>query len=369
MTPHQPELDISIHKASRHTMCLHDYQRAIECTDRLPQDDVTPVILGLFGEVGSLLAVPKKRYREGAAFLRHTDIFIEEFGDVLWYFTALCRRLGREVSQIVLDEEESMVPTIEVASNTDQPLLSLGRSAGKLIDITNTTMQPDLALSDFASNYVQAARAAGIGLSDIIDCNWTKVTGRYIDQPVESLPTFDSDFPEEERLPSRFEIRVIQRASGQGQLRWNGVFIGDPLSDNISDPDGYRFHDVFHLSYAAILHWSPTFRSLIKHKRKSAPDIDEAQDGGRAIVIEEGLTAWIFSQAKELDLFEGQTGLSFDILKTVQQFVRGYEVEACPLALWERAILDGYSIFRKVLYNGGGTLIGDRRVRRIIYKE
>jgi hypothetical protein len=65
----------------------------------------------------------------------------------------------------------------------------------------------------------------------------------------------------------------------------NGVFIGDPLTDNILDRDGYRFHDVFHFAHASILHWSPTFRALIKHKRKSDPVVDEAQDSGRAIVV------------------------------------------------------------------------------------
>ena len=39
-------------------------------------------------------------------------------------------------------------------------------------------------------------------------------------------------------------------------------------------------------------------RALIKHKRKSKPDYDEAQDSGRAIVVEEGLTAWIFTDPK-----------------------------------------------------------------------
>ena len=39
--------------------------------------------------------------------------------------------------------------------------------------------------------------------------------------------------------------------------------------------------------------WSPTFRALIKQKRKSDPKVDDAQDGGRAIVVEEGLTAWV----------------------------------------------------------------------------
>jgi hypothetical protein len=58
--------------------------------------------------------------------------------------------------------------------------------------------------------------------------------------------------------------------------------------------------------------------------------VDDAQDGGRAIVVEEGLTTWIFSRAKELNCFEGHKTLSFDMLKTVQQFAIGYEVEACP---------------------------------------
>lgn len=93
-------------------------------------------------------------------------------------------------------------------------------------------------------------------------------------------------------------------------MRWNGVFIGDPLSDNIADRDGYRFHDVFHFANAAVLHWSPTFRALIKHKRKSNQAVDEAQDSGRAIVIDEGLSAYIFSYAKQLDFFQEQNTVS-----------------------------------------------------------
>jgi len=198
--------------------------------------------------------------------------------------------------------------------------------------------------------------------------NLTKARGRFLDPDFALLPTFDGDCPEDERLPSKFEIRVARRASGASQLEWNGVFIGDPLTDNILDRDGYRYHDVFHLAYAAVLHWSPTFRALIKRKRKSNPVVDEAQDGGRAIVVEEGLTAWIFSRAKELDLFEGQESLSFDLLKTVQQFVRGYEVATCPLRLWERAILRGYEIFRQVRKQQGGVVIGDRNARTIRYE-
>ena len=135
------------------------------------------------------------------------------------------------------------------------------------------------------------------------------------------------------------------------------------------DPDGYRFHDVFHLAHAAILHWSPTFRALIRQKRKSDAKLDENEDGGRAIVIEEGLTAYIFSCAKELEFFEGQSSVSFDLLKTINKFVRGYEVEQCPLWLWEKAILDGYQVFRQIVANNGGTVIGDRNTRTISYES
>jgi len=178
---------------------------------------------------------------------------------------------------------------------------------------------------------------------------------------------FDSGFGIEEQLPREFKIRVNQRGSGKSYLQWNGVFIGDPLTDNIADQDGYRFHDVFHFSYVAILHWSPVIRSLIKHKRKSNPKYDEEQDSGRAIVVEEGVTAWIFSKAKELDFFQGQDKVSLGVLKSIGEFVNGYEVERCPLKLWEKAILDGYSVFRKLKENQGGWIVGDRDRRTIEY--
>ncbi len=79
------------------------------------------------------------------------------------------------------------------------------------------------------------------------------------------------------------------------------------------------------------------------------------------------MTAWIFARAKELNFFAGQSGLSFDLLKTVQQFVSGYEVEECPLSLWELAILQGFEVFRQVKQNNGGVIICDRPARSIEY--
>ena len=116
----------------------------------------------------------------------------------------------------------------------------------------------------------------------------------------------------------------------------------------VAEPDDYRFHDVFHYAYVAVLGWSPVVRALLRVKRKSAPKVDEAQDGARAILIEEGITTWIFGQAVDLELFAGARpgDIPFDLLKHVRQFAAGYEAERCPLWMWEEAILQGYAAFR-----------------------
>ena len=85
---------------SRLLILLSDYAREIQPTDRLPHDDIQPVLLGLFGEVGSVMAIAKKRHREDAAYWGYREALEEEFGDVLWYFTALCRRLGVGVDRV-----------------------------------------------------------------------------------------------------------------------------------------------------------------------------------------------------------------------------------------------------------------------------
>ncbi len=102
--------------------------------------------------------------------------------------------------------------------------------------------------------------------------------------------------------------------------------------------DDYRFHDAFHYAYVAVLGWSPVIRALFRLKKNRHRRVDEAQDGARAILIEEGLTTWIFGQALELDLFTGMKpgDLPFDLLKQVRQFVAGYEAERCPLWLWKK---------------------------------
>ena len=180
----------------------------------------------------------------------------------------------------------------------------------------------------------------------------------------------DAGADAEERLPRELQIDIFERQIG-GQTyvfqRCNGLNIGDRLTDNAIEADDYRFHDVFHFAHVAVLTWSPVVRSLLRLKRKSDPKVDEVQDGARAILVEEGITTWIFGKAIKLDFFDRmQPGeLSFDLLKHVRQFVAGYEVDQCPLWAWEEAILQGYAAFRFLRLHRRGRLHIDMNCRRL----
>jgi hypothetical protein len=363
------------------SLLLSDYAAEIVETDILNTSDIKPILQGLYGEVGGIMSTAKKHVREKSAYAGFKQAAEEEFGDTLWYFAALCRRLNFSLEALFAeaatrvgfktlgaasDMVEGTVAHIAVPispDSLDMTLFKLGRSAAALLESTPDRQK----IVAFASDYLNALHATKLAFADIARGNLRKARGAFVAPRPESLVNFDNEFEIDEQLPASFKIRVHQRGSGRSYLQWNGVFIGDPLSDNIGDPDGYRFHDVFHFAYAAILHWSPVMRALIKHKRKSKPEYDENQDGGRAIVVEEGLTAWIFAKAKELKFFEAQERVSLGILKTIAEFVAGYEVSQCPLKLWERAILDGYAVFRQLRAADGGWILGNRANRTIQY--
>lgn len=368
------------------SVSLQRYIDIVRDTDRLPKDDLRPVLMGLFGEVGSIMAPAKKLHREGVAYIGYQSAVEEEFGDALWYLAALSSRLNVNLSDIfsqavqgddivttvaasdVIDAPLVHFSSFKVLDELDSTLIELGKAASALLVLDDDKDNISKLLGEFVKKYLGAMQTAKISFSQVVSGNLKKTQGRFLKADASLLPVFDSEFENDERLPNNFEITVIQRKNGRCYLQWNGVFIGDPLTDNITDSDGFRFHDVFHFAHAAVLHWSPTFRALIKHKRKSNPYIDETQDGGRAIVVEEGLTAWLFSRAKELNFFENQDGVSFDLLKTIQQFVKGYEVEACPLNLWESAILQGYEVFRQIRLHNGGVVIGNRNNRSLSFR-
>ena len=176
-----------------------------------------------------------------------------------------------------------------------------------------------------------------------------------------------------EQLPARLEVEFLQRKVGNRIVvvqQIKGLNIGDPLTDNSHRPDGYRFHDIFHLAYAAHLGWSPVIRALLKVKRKSDPQIDENEDGARAIIIEEGIATWIFNHAKgHKNYAQVEPGrLEYGLLKQVRGMVDGFQAVSCPLWQWEFAILDGFRVFRDLLAHKGGTVVADLNKHSLTYK-
>ncbi len=148
-------------------------------------------------------------------------------------------------------------------------------------------------------------------------------------------------------------------------LRYKGIGIGDQLTDNIQDPDDYRYHDIFHIAYAVFLGWSPVLRKVLRCKRKSVPAVDHNEDGARAGILEEAVSAIVFSRAKQMKYLEGVEQVDYGLLKSIQEFIQGYEVDQVPLWQWEKAILEGYKVFRQLRAEAGGYVSWDIPHRKL----
>jgi NTP pyrophosphatase (non-canonical NTP hydrolase) len=224
-------------------------------------------------------------------------------------------------------------------------------------------------LGDLMWYVANVASKFGLALDDVAVANLEKTRGRFLSD--NAVPdSFDTDLPDAERLPRRFEIQLIDSdGAGRQSVRVviDGERFGSEMTDNAYDPDGYRFHDVFHFAYAAVLAWSPVTRSLIRRKRKSRPLLDEVEDGGRAAVIEEGIAALAFDYARRHRMLEGVARLDFQLLRTVKDMTSHLEVSRRTTGEWEQAILLGFEVWRAVHAAGGGRIAVDLEARRIDY--
>lgn len=219
--------------------------------------------------------------------------------------------------------------------------------------------------------------SANVPVSAALLHNMEKSESRFPSERIH-LPLYDEriqegdrTIPLDEQLHKRLSVEFEERVIGGRKLVTQKVFmikIGDPLTDNIGEEDFYRFHDAFHLAYAAILGWSPVLRSLFKVKRKSFPKVDENEDGARAVLIEEGISSWVFNTAKP-HYFEGAKRVDYQTLKTIKEFTRGYEVYDQPMWAWEEAILAGFSVFRQLKAHGRGRVVIDLIDREIRFEE
>lgn len=288
-------------------MQLHEYQQLAARTRQELKGEGTDVVvplLGMAGEVGELLNEYKKRLRDGDAHERFRDRVLEELGDILWY---------------------------------------VSETAGRF----------------------------GLDLEDVARKNLEKTAARWGGSAAPAPPrVFDADFPPAERLPREFVADFRQLVGPDKSLRIrvfvNGKQMGQELTDNAHEADGYRFHDVFHLACAAVLGWSPVTRRNLGCKRKSDPVVDEVEDGGRAIVTEEGVSAFVFAYASDHGAMNVRS-VDYDLLKSIRVATAKFEVGVCTTGEWERAILLGYEVWRQVEENQGGKVRVDLDARSIEY--
>ena len=371
-------------------MGLCDYQRVTRKTDRLNNDGLEAPILGLFGEIGSLLSALKKKLRDEAAFDKYDDAILEEMGDAIWYLSNITSRANLDLSILAQrtvraladwdDVQHDEVGTFgDIQGKLAEPVSERDFSdrvivlAGQVGDLVKAFHRGEFdANRDRLSSHlvevfralISAAEAADISLDQAVRRNLLKIFSRWPLEGTPYPPKIDADEDKNEKFPPKITMFIEEHTNESGTKSFvvqkcNKIIIGDRLTDNKTEHDDYRFHDVFHLAFAVHLGWSPVLRALFHLKRKQKPEIDENQDGARAILIEEGVATFIFSRGLERKLLEGLDHVDYDLLKSIQQFVRGYEVERCALWQWERAILDGFKVFRAVKAARSGYIVAD----------
>ena len=310
-------------------MELDGYQRKAWRFDQQAADHpagLTVSLLGLGGEVGDLQTSQKKRVRDGVTPSSAHETDTEAVGDILWYLAVTAARLGVDLDQAAAANLEKIAgrwaPTDSVYPSPDMP-------------------QPPVG------GIVSTAPA------------------------LDEARIFDADHLPEHRLPRQFRIVIAPDPFLPGRVRmvWNQKKFGDPLSDNVSEADWYRYHDAFHLAYAAVLGWSPVFRSLGHLKRRDNPAVDEVEDGGRAIAIEEGLAAFLFEEGRLNDWFKHGQTVSGEALTLCRRLTAQLEARVVTQLEWERAILTGFQCWRELVMRESAALVGDLDARTLVVDE
>ena len=360
---------------------------------------LTVAMLGLAGESGQLLSEYKKHLRDGDSHRLYKERVSEELGDLLWYITKVASEFGLALSEVAdanlskvrnrRGDHRAVPPDLGAAFfnhyqkealstadpfasvlrlrdgvNDDHSLtvamLGLAGESGQLLSEYKKHLRDGDShrlykervseeLGDLLWYIARVASGFGLALSEVADANLSKVRNRWGDHRAVRRD-LDAAFPDHERLPPRFEVELVDMEYGGGSKNTrtlvNGEWFGETMTDNAYEPDGYRFHDIFHFAYAAILGWSPVTRAFLRRKRKSDPMVDEVEDGGRATVIEEGIAALAFDYARRHNMLKGVGTVDSQLLRTIMGMAAHLEVRVRTAAEWERAILQGFEVWR-----------------------
>ncbi len=294
-------------------MNLREYQLRATTTDQNPRaswsadeaskepqkHNVIP-LMGLIGEVGGLLSEYKKMLRDGAIHEQFPQQVAEELGDILWYVATVATKFG-------------------------------------------------------------------LDLDKIAEQNILKTENRW-HEPGEKRKLYDDGLPDNQQLPRQFSYKFSHREiDGTERLiiidNASNEDHGDPLRDNAYDDDGYRFHDVLHFAFAVHLGWSPVWRKLLRNGKKLSKRtpfaVDDAEDGGRSQVIEEAIIAAAYVYADKHNFMAGAGAIDWQLLRHIKQMTANLEVGDRTTWEWNRALLDGFNVWRMLRDHNGGTVSGD----------
>jgi NTP pyrophosphatase (non-canonical NTP hydrolase) len=298
-------------------MELRQYQEWAAQTDQYPDDgderqeaptksEIIP-LLGLVGEVGSLVVEYKKLLRDGPIHSLYRENLVEELGDILWYVANVATKAGLSLEEIAeanlrKTQDRFIAPKRRVLYDEELP--------------PNQRLPRNFAYQ-FAHEVINGVRK--MVMTDVSD----------------------------------------------------GSRTGAPLTDNAHEDDGYRFHDAMHMSFAACLGWSPVLRKLLRNKTKTAAPLEkrfshgdtpenrrreDAEDGGRAQVVEEAI---VYLADAYYSRHPGAKTLDFHLLRYIKDLTRGIEVSSRTEAEWETALLQGFKVWDELRAHDGGVIEGD----------
>lgn len=239
--------------------------------------------------------------------------------------------------------------------------------------------KPNQVLGEIFWHLAAIASLYSLSLDQVVAANVEKV-GFRADRS-KRTPLHDGTAHESEQFPRKFEVAFVSVGPGRSRMYMNGSQLGDPLTDNSYEDDGYRFHDVMHLANVAHLGWSPVVRKLMSRKRKRTGDrTDEVEDGARALLVEEVVLKAIHSEGKKLarDVgpmrpgeperhFSERNQITFRLLRTLQDHVEGLEVHKNKFWEWEDAIFEGARVFHELRKEMQGTVTVDMEARSIAF--
>ena len=336
-------------------MFFRTYQRYAWGTNKTREDErFFHMQMGFSSEGANICNLVKEARREQNfdqdVILNHTKLN-EEIGDTLWYLSALHTVAGKNFGDALgmsnfeeLDTWAKERPAAKQIKATQNLYSSHTKLAGQIDHLKQYF--PANAANDYLKNLAQFAHVCGTSLNEAADHNLQKISDRYAQ-------------PEQLHWPDAHEFAFMGRKAFDFSINGDtvtmssdGKIIGDPLTSQVREDDGFNTHDIVHLSLATYLDWSPVLRKLTNTRRD-----DDTLDGARHYLTEENIVqnVWRFQEENP-----NRHGLGWDLLTNISDSVAKHpEANKITLAQWENAIKIGVDNANKLAANKGGRVVCD----------